>query len=49
MNICACVGPIGEDVYCPCEMVDKGLTTTLIWTTEKRNTWKMPYDTFIER
>lgn len=35
INMCACMGRIGEDPYCPCEMTAKGLTPTNTWTPEK--------------
>lgn len=35
LNLCACMGRIGTDPYCPCEMRSRGLTPTRIWTDEK--------------
>lgn len=35
-KICACMGPIGEDPYCPCKMKQEGLTPTELWTPEKK-------------
>ncbi len=29
MNICACTGPIGNDIHCPCEMKKNGLPVTI--------------------
>lgn len=36
LSACACMGPIGEDPYCPCRMRQMGLEPTLIWTPEAR-------------
>lgn len=33
--MCACMGPIGDDPYCPCTMKLKGLEPTNLWTPEK--------------
>lgn len=27
MNLCACLGPVDGDPYCPCEMKHRGLTS----------------------
>lgn len=35
-NMCACMGPIGDDPMCPCAMRNAGLTPTEIWTPEKK-------------
>lgn len=35
INLCACMGRIGDDPYCPCEMRSRGLTPTNLWTPEK--------------
>lgn len=32
---CACMGPIANDPYCPCEMKRRGLEPTNLWTPEK--------------
>lgn len=32
MNLCACMGRIGSDPYCPCEMKRQGLKTTITET-----------------
>lgn len=32
---CACMGPQGDDPYCPCVMIAKGLKPTDLWTPEK--------------
>jgi len=29
MNVCACMGRIGNDPWCPCEMERKGLEVTI--------------------
>lgn len=34
-NLCACMGPNGDDPYCPCEMDRRGLVATDPWTPEK--------------
>jgi hypothetical protein len=34
-NLCACMGKIGNDPYCPCEMKNRGLEPTKLWTPEK--------------
>jgi hypothetical protein len=34
-TLCSCMGPVGADPYCPCEMRRQGLTPTEIWTPEK--------------
>ena len=31
---CACIGRVGDDPYCPCEMYDKGLTCSDLWSEE---------------
>lgn len=35
MKLCACIGCVGDDPYCPCEMERRGLEATPIWTPEK--------------
>ena len=35
-NLCACMGPIGDDLYCPCKMDQMGLVPTKIWTDENK-------------
>lgn len=34
-NLCSCMGKVGDDPYCPCEMERRGLKPTNIWTDEK--------------
>lgn len=36
INLCSCMGPIGDDPMCPCAMRNAGLTPTEIWTPEKK-------------
>ena len=36
IKICACIGPIGSDEYCPCKMKEKGLPCSNAWTDEKK-------------
>lgn len=35
IDVCACMGPQGDDPYCPCVMITKGLKPTDPWTPEK--------------
>jgi hypothetical protein len=35
VTACACMGPIGNDPYCPCVMKQRGLEATNLWTPEK--------------
>lgn len=32
---CACLGPVGDDPYCPCDMRQRDLIPTSLWTPEK--------------
>lgn len=32
---CACLGPQGGDKYCPCEMAQRGLEASNMWTFMK--------------
>lgn len=34
ISLCACMGKIGDDPYCPCEMRSRGLEPTNVWTPE---------------
>lgn len=34
LNICACIGPINGEPYCPCQMRRAGLETSGKWTQE---------------
>lgn len=36
INLCACMGPQGDDPYCPCEMEQKGLPCSNMWTDEDK-------------
>jgi hypothetical protein len=36
LNLCACMGPIGDDLYCTCKMAREGLVPTNIWSDEKK-------------
>ena len=36
ISFCACMGKIGNDPYCPCEMRRKGLEPTNLWTEEEK-------------
>ena len=33
---CACMGPQGDDPYCPCTMKEKGLKSSAEWTEDDR-------------
>lgn len=35
VKMCACMGPIGDDPYCPCGMDQRGFVATNAWTPEK--------------
>ena len=35
MRLCSCIGCVGSDPYCPCEMERRGLKATPIGTPEK--------------
>jgi hypothetical protein len=35
ISMCACMGPVGDDPYCPCDMRRRGLVPTNPWTPEK--------------
>ena len=35
ISVCACMGPIGDDPYCPCKMESLGLPSSNVWTPEK--------------
>lgn len=35
ISMCGCMGPIGDDPYCPCQMRSRGLEPTNLWTPEK--------------
>lgn len=35
LPLCACMGPTGDDPFCPCVMKQKGLEPTPLWTSEK--------------
>lgn len=35
ISMCACMGPAGDDLYCPCEMARRGLKSSNEWTPEK--------------
>ncbi len=34
LNSCFCIGKVGNDPYCPCEMRSRGLEPTNLWTPE---------------
>lgn len=36
LSACACMGPQGNDLLCPCAMRRAGLTPSNAWTTEKK-------------
>lgn len=36
ISFCACMGKIGNDPYCPCEMKSRGLEPTNLWTEEEK-------------
>ena len=35
-NLCACMGPQGNDPYCPCTMVNMGLEPSFKWEDEDK-------------
>ncbi len=35
LAFCACMGPVGDDPYCPCSMRAKGLVATRVWSPEE--------------
>lgn len=35
-NLCACMGLVGTDPYCPCEMRRRGLKSDSEWTEEDK-------------
>lgn len=49
MNMCACMGPIGDDPHCPCRMQAMGLTPTEIWTPQARAELDAALRVIIER
>jgi len=49
LGLCACMGPIAGDPYCPCEMRRKGLEPTNLWTPEKVAELHKALSCFIER
>lgn len=47
MNICACLGRMGTDPYCPCTMKHMGLTSCYNWSKEdKQRLYDALYDVF---
>ena len=40
LKLCACMGLIGNDPYCPCEMERRGLKSDAEWTPEKIEEFK---------
>ncbi len=43
-NVCACMGVIGNDPYCPCEMKRKGLKVTITETYISPDVWNFMSD-----
>lgn len=39
MNLCACMGAIGDDPFCPCEMKRRGLQCTITETFISKDIW----------
>lgn len=39
MNICACIGIVGGDPYCPCEMKQRGLECYIPETYIDKDIW----------
>lgn len=35
IQLCSCMGPIGNDPFCPCVMRQRGLSPTDMWTEER--------------
>lgn len=35
ISMCSCIGPIGDDLHCPCAMRRMGFKPTNTWTPEK--------------
>lgn len=47
MSLCACLGRIGTDPYCPCTMKHLGLTSCYNWSKEdKQKLYDALYDVF---
>ena len=46
---CACLGPIGNDPFCPCMMREKGFTPTEIWTSDKIEEFNSVLKKLLER
>lgn len=36
LSACSCIGRVGADPYCPCEMRLHGLEPTELWTLERK-------------
>jgi len=39
MNLCACIGAIGNDPHCPCKMEELGLKCTITETYINKEIW----------
>lgn len=37
LNICACIGPLNGEPYCPCKMKREGLETSFKWSQEEKD------------
>ena len=49
MSVCACIGRVGKDPYCPCEMMKRNLPGDYVWTDEQKAELYKVLDTIFQR
>lgn len=49
LELCACMGPQGNEPYCPCGMRSRGLATSANWTQEEIDAMQKALEEIFDR